>query len=310
MKFHALALCVLGAAATAAPAMAGDKHHSTIAAERVTVTRSTAAPGTYAYEERMYFIGNLYPDLPPLDEVAAKVSDIVAAQQHEMAELAAMRGTATTAAYENVVTVYDAMIPDHDRLADFGADWLSRHGYSVPAAPTVTGVADMSPGQSVEHVIAMHQEAFDSALAKRQGERSSTVRGMLLWQAATALRHLSWLRTLDRDVDMGRKTVSASLRGTLNGEYSERLVEEILTEERTIYGTVAQTPQVIEQVVEVPVPVEKIVEVERVVEKPVEKIVERVVEKPVYVEKIVEKPVYINRSRVAGQRGTYRRPAK
>ena len=34
------------------------------------------------------------------------------------------------------------------------------------------------------------------------------------------------------------------------------------------------------------------------------------VEKPVYVERIVEKPVYIERSRVAGQRRTYRRPAK
>lgn len=312
MKFHALALCVVGAAATAAPACAGDKYQSTIAADRVTVTRTTTAPGTYAYEERMYFIGNLYPDLPPIDEVAAKVSEIVTAQRTEIAHLSAMAPAARTAGYDNVVLVYDTMVPEHDRLADFGSDWLARHGYPVPAENVNVTLSDMAPPESVEHMIAMHQESFDRALARRQGERSATVRGMLLWQAATANRHLSWLRTLDRDVDLGRRVASARLRASLNGEFSERTVEEILTEERALYGTVAQEPQVIEQVVEVPVTVEKIVEVERIVEKPVERIVERVVEKPVYVERIVEKPVYITRpsSRVAGRRGTYRRPAK
>jgi len=305
MKLHALALCLIGTAACAVPALANDKHYDK--------HHSDAMHSKYSVEERMYFIGNLYPDLAPMDEVAEKVSNIVAAQEHEVAELSSMRPAAQTAGFENIVTVYDAMITDHDRLVDYGSHWLAQYGYEVPARPTEVAAADTRPSEGIDHVIAMHQEAFNNALAKRQGERSSTVRGMLLWQAATAMRHLSWLRTLDNDVDSHRKVVSGRLRAAMNTDVSvDRLVEQITVEDRETYGAIAQQPQVIEQVVEVPVTVEKIVEVERVVEKPVEKIVERVVEKPVYVDRVVEKTVYVNRSasKVAGQRRTFRRPAK
>jgi len=301
MKLHALALCLVGTAVCAAPALANDRHHD-----------RDRASSSYVVEERMYFLGNLYPDLPPLDEVASKVSEIVAAQQREAVELSAMRPAAQTAGFENIVTVYDAMITDHDRLVDYGSHWLTQYGYTVPARPSATVAADARPAESIDRVIAMHQEMFDSCLDRRHNERSSTVRGMLLWEAATAMRHISWLRTVDHDIDLGRKTVSGRLRAAMNSTLTtDQLVERITIEDREVFGVIQQ-PQVIEQVVEVPVPVEKIVTVERIVEKPVDRIVERVVEKPVYVDRIVEKPVYINRgaSRVAGRRNTYRRPAK
>jgi hypothetical protein len=298
MKLHALALCLFGVVACAGPAMANDRHHDR---DRVS--------DTYAVEERMYFIGNLYPDLPPLDEVASKVSEIVTSQEQEVAELTAYRPVAQTAGYENIVTVYDAMITDHDRLVDYGSQWLVRYGYTVPARPTVTVAVSTAPTESLDHVIAMHQDVFNSCLEKRHSERSSTVRGMLLWEAATANRHIAWLRVVDHEIDLGRKTVSGRLRAAMNTDLTtDRLVAEITTEDQAIFGVIQQ-PQVIEQVVEVPVPVEKIVTVERIVEKPVDRIVERVVEKPVYVDRIVEKPVYI-KNKVAGRRSTYRRPAK
>jgi hypothetical protein len=166
-----------------------------------------------------------------------------------------------------------------------------------------------APTETLDHVIAMHQDVFNSCLERRHNERSSTVRGMLLWEAATANRHISWLRVADHDIELGRKGVSGRLRAAMNTDITtDKLVAEITTEDREVFGVIQQ-PQVIEQVVEVPVPVEKVVTVERVVEKPVEKIVERVVEKPVYVDRIVEKPVYI-KNKVAGRRSTYRRPAK
>lgn len=313
MKLHALALCLIGTAATALPAAAGDKYHSTVAGERVEISRSERgmAPGTYVSEERMYFIGNLYPDLPPVSEVAGKVTEIVAAQQTEVVHLSSMRPAAQTAGFSNIVTVYDEMIEDHNELVAFGSRWLADHGYPVPTAPAAAAVADMAPAAGVEHQIQMHQQVFNEMLERRKTERSSTVRGMQLWAAASAMRHISWLRALDRDVDYGRKTVSARLQSTMSTDVvHDQLVERITIEDREIFGTTVQQPTVIEQVVEVPTTVERVVEVERIVEKPVEKIVERVVEKPVYVERIVEKPVYIQRSRVAGRRGTYRRPAK
>jgi hypothetical protein len=311
MKLHALALCLAGTMAICIPA-AADEYRSTVAGERVTITREGAkAPnGTYYAEERVYFLGNLYPDLEPLDVVASKVSEIVHKQHTEVAHLSAMMPAAQTAGFTNIVTVYDAMAADHSRLAAFGSEWLMKHGYPVPSPPAAVSV-DFAPAAGVDHMIDMHVSAFDEAIARRRTEKSSTVRGMLLWAAATTNMHISWLRTLDSDVERGRRTLSARLESALTGKYSDVVVERMITEEREYFASIQQTPPVVlEQVVEIPT--ERIVTVEKVVEVPVERIVERVVEKPVIVERVVEKVVYRDRpvSRVAGQRQSIRRPAK
>jgi hypothetical protein len=76
----------------------------------------------------------------------------------------------------------------------------------------------------------------------RKSSTSSTVRGMLLWGATATTQHLSLLRTLDRDLDLGRKTASAALQiqmaepGTLTASNTD-LVEQYVTEERTLFAT-------------------------------------------------------------------------
>jgi hypothetical protein len=296
MKLHPLVVCLLGIMATSIPAVADE-------------SKSSTTTSVYA-EERIYFLGNLYPDLEPLDVVATKVSDIVVKQNTEVVHLTAMVPAARTAGFTNIVAVYDEMATDHTRLAQFGTEWLTKHGYPVPAMPTAEAAA-FEPAAGVDHMIEIHEAAFDEALARRRTERSSTVRGMLLWSAATTNRHISWLRTLDSDVERGRKTLSARLEATLTGNSRDVLVERMIEEERSYFATITPPQQVVlEQVVEVPVPVERVVTVEKVVEVPVEKIVE----KPVIVERVVEKEriVYRDRpvSRVAGQRQSIRRPAK
>lgn len=257
----------------------------------------------------------LFPELQDEQMVADKVAEIITKQRKEAAELQAMAPAARTVGFENVSTVFDYLAADHTTLADFGARWLSDRGYPVPAVPIETTVAD-SPADSVEHQLRMHEQALQEALDKRRNETSSTVRGMLLWGATTTTHHLSLLRTLDRDVDLGRKTTSAMLRMQLTPAgvataSSTELIEQYIAEERALFPP--PPAPVVQTVVE-----ERIVE--RIVEKPVivEKIVERVVEKPVIVEKIVDRVVYVDRpagtSRVAGQRQTTRararRPAK
>jgi hypothetical protein len=271
---------------------------------------------------RMYTRTILFPELQDERMVAAEVAEIIRKQQREAAELRAMAPRAQTVGFTNVSTVYDAMAADHLTLADFGSNWLASRGYSVPTPPTEVQVAD-EPAASVDRQIQLHEQALAEAREKRLQSRSSTVRGMLLWAQSTTTHHLSLLRTLDRDVDLGRKTVSAALRmqlapaGTSTASSTE-LIEQYIKEERALFPAptapeVAMEEPAAERVVEKPVVEERIVE--KIVEKPV--VVEKIVEKPVIVEKIVEKPVYIERpaqSRVAGQRQTVRsrarRPAK
>jgi len=258
----------------------------------------------------------LFPELQDERVVAEKVAEIISKQQQEAADLRAMSPAARTVGFENVGTVYDHMASDHMTLVDFGSQWLSARGYTVPAPPIAQTVSD-SPADSVEHQIMMHEKALQDSLERRRTERSSTVRGMLLWGAATSTHHLSLLRTLDRDVDLGRKTTSAMLRmqlttpGVATASTSE-LIEQYLVEERALFP---EPPPAVAQVI-----VEERI-VERIVEKPVvqERVVERIVEKPVIVEKIVDRIVYVDRpagttARVAGQRQAVRararRPAK
>lgn len=187
-------------------------------------------------EDRSYWA--IDRDFPKMSYVAEKVSAIVTKQRTEEAELRALAPRAQTAGWENIQTVYDFMATDHARLADFGSAWLTRYGFPVPSTPTITAAADMSPEQSIDHVISMHWDAFNAAIQQRQGEKSTTVRGMLLWSATTALRHISLLQELDREVDFGRRTISALLRSEMEpgwmADNRTALMERIYEEEYQI----------------------------------------------------------------------------
>jgi hypothetical protein len=271
------------------------------------------ADGTYTYAgETLYIRDVLYPDLPPVSEVAAKVTEITENNKKEAAELMAAAARARTDGWTNVAAVYEHMATDHNRGAEMTSNWLVSHGYNPPAAPAATTVADMPVRESIPYWIEHHQHMFEQAREKRQGERSSTVRGLHLMTMATTLNHISLLQSLQRDVALDRKTLSARLEAEMNPTatvMTEERLTRIVEEERAVYGTPTYTAQQLNP----PVIVEERV-VERTVEVPVERVVERIVEKPV--ERIVEKPVYIERpapaARTAGQRQTVRkrRPAK
>jgi rubrerythrin len=325
MKFHALSLC-LAAAVMAGPALAGDRHSAKHHDGKMMHSRERSfyRAGTFYPEQYMYLREIVFPDMPAEEEVARKVTTIIEKQNTEIAHLTSMAPAAQQAGWTNIATVYEHMAQDHSRLATWAGDWLRERGYDVPAPAAAQAATFESPDASIDHVLQMHVESFNNNLAMRQNEKSSTVRGLLLWAAASTARHISLLRTLDRDVDFGRKTVSARLEsmmnGSLNASEQTAMIDRIMTEETEYFRihdttqptAVAQT-QVIEQVVEVEKPVERIVEVEKIVEKPV--IVEKIVEKPVYVDRVVEKRVYVDRpvrQTVAGRRQTIRarRPAK
>lgn len=263
--------------------------------------------------ERLFYREVLFPDLVDERIVAQQVQDIVAKQHREIAALNALAPRAQTAGYTNVSTVYEHMDDDHSALANFASNWLAQRGYSVPAPPGAVAVADVSPEASVDQQIAMHEQALADALELRRTSRSSTVRGMALWAATNATEHLALLRTLDRDVDMGRRTLSAALRVQLaepgTAVATNELIEQYVAEERTFVTTTTTAPQPEVHVIEVERIVERPVEVERIVERVVERpvVVERIVERPVYVERIVERPVP---SRVAGTRQTTRARAR
>ena len=295
MKFQALTLCLAGSLAVAVSAPA-DHMRPSGDPDSLGTVNSGARMGTMFDEDaqwvRHYDVirpGESYTpgrplvfledrsymaldrDFPKMSYVADKVSRLVANQLQEEAELRALAPRAQTAGWENISSVYDFMARDHGRLAEFGSAWLSQHGYPVPSAPSAAAAADMSPTQSIDHVIDMHWEAYNQALAQRQGEKSSTVRGMLLWSAATALRHISLLQELDRDVDFGRRTLSALLRSEMEPGYMAEnrtaLLQRIYTEEYEIDritdvpGTVVATvpPTEIQHVVvQVPAPGETV----------------------------------------------------
>jgi hypothetical protein len=318
MKFPALALCVASSLVASGAAYADHaKNHTSYSGSTISTDQPVDATvlrnwyrnpdanirdpytGVSIHAgERLWSRDVLFPELQDERTVAQQVSDIVAKQQMEIATLNALAPRAQTAGYENINSVYQHMAMHHSHLADFGSSWLSQRGYTVPTAPTTVSVADTEPAASIDQQIAMHEKMLDEAMKMRRESRSSTVRTMLLWGATATMDHLSLLRTLDRDVDLNRKTLSAALRlqmaetGTSVASNSE-LIEQYLAEERARFpmeaGADVQIVK-IERTIEVPV------EVEKIVEKPV--IVEKVVEK------IVEKPVYIQQPAVAA------RPAK
>jgi rubrerythrin len=158
---------------------------------------------------------------------AEKVRNIIHNQEQEAAELRSIAPQARTSGYENISTVYERMADDHTQLASFGMRWLNEHGMRGPASPDVQPSA-MAPAETVEHQLQMHIEHFNKALADRQNEPSETVRGMLLWGAATAARHISILRTLNQDVAFGRKSLSARLNMLLDTGYMASNQSELM----------------------------------------------------------------------------------
>lgn len=326
MKFHAIALSLLVAGAAQAQDYR-DRTHDRSHTERMrsqTITETRVELDRYTGRSLhaggpMYHRDILFPELTDIRDVAAKVSTIVENQRKEVAALRAVAPRATTAGYTNIAAVYTFMADDHARLADFGANWLRARDFDVPSAPAVIPAADMAPVESVDHHIHMHLESYNRALEQRRNEPSSTVRTMLLWSAATAARHISVLRTLDSDLDRGRKSMSARLQAqmdtTMVASSQTDILTRILQEDEEYFRSVAVvTPPYVPQA---PVVVEKEVIVEKIVEKPV--IVERIVEKPVFTERIVERKIYVTRpqvrSQVAGRRQftgarRIRRPAK
>jgi len=268
----------------------------------------------YPYQFR-YLREIPYPDLPPVAEVADKVTQIVVQQGTEVAELTAMAPAAETAGWTNVSTVYDRMAADHTQIEDFGQRWLTERGFPAPSAPSIAPAEFTTPRASIDDQLRMHEQSFNELLEMRRHEQSSTVRGMELWAATTTAIHISMLRTLDRDVDLGRRQVSASLEMELSGPYvasdQTSLTERMYAEDEAYYKSIAPPPVV------AVAPEPEIIEKEVIVEKPVDRIVEKqvIVEKPVTVERIVERKVYVDRpiQKVAGKRQTIRRvrrPAK
>jgi hypothetical protein len=194
-------------------------------------------------------------------------------QQQEIAELNALAPRAQTAGFTNISTVYEHMAGDHAQLAAFASSWLSARGYPVPEQPAAVTVADNAPEITVEQQIAMHQQMLDRVFEMRRQSPSSTVRGMLLWGATGTTAHLSLLRTLERDVDLGRKELSAALRmqlaepGTLTAS-NANLIEQYVAEERAQFVTeettaVAETqpaPEEAQPVTEQPQPEQPVTE--------------------------------------------------
>lgn len=279
MKFPALALCLAGTLVAVAAARADHNGHNT-SGKTADMYRNSDPSLRDPYTgvsvhagERLYHRDVLFPDLQDERTVAQQVSEIVSMQQQEIAMLNALAPHAQTAGYTNISTVYQHMAGDHTQLVDFGSKWLSSRGYTVPTASDTVNVADTAPEITVQQQIAMHQQMMDHSLMMRRQSSSSTVRGMLLWSATGSAQHISLLRTLDRDVDLGRKDLSAALRiqlaepGTLTASNTD-LVEQYVAEERTLFATeeataVAETepaPMVDQPVTEQPTPDAPVVE--------------------------------------------------
>jgi hypothetical protein len=259
MKLHALALCLAGTMVTAVAVRADDttQYHSVRSGPNGTTmvdsysVHSDGMPYRYTTEEG-WVREVIYPNLPTESYVASKVQDIVRQNEQEVADLRSEGARAHTAGWENISTVYDVMIQDHQRAIDQGSTWLTARNCDCPAMPSATTAADVAPEASVEKQIEMHQMVFNESLDSIHNERSSTVRGMLLMSAATAARHISLLETLDRDVSLGRHNLSAALSNELNPTASSDMLARIETEESALYKTtvaevvITPAPEVVE----------------------------------------------------------------
>jgi hypothetical protein len=284
MKFRVPALCLAGVLVTCAAAWADHADHSkmtdkaspsmhpgdrSMAYDRdmgydyYNTDGSPKGHHYYSYAgEDLIYRQVFFPDLPSEGYVARKVSQIAADQQNEIAHLEGFAQRAHSVGFENISTVYDTMVGDHQRIVDRCANWLAVRDYPSPPAVVAINAADVRPETTVEEVIDMHVKAFNRALDEVHTERSSTIRGLELWSAATALRHISWLETLGRDVQFGRHTMSALLNSELTGSALTLAdVTQVTEEELRIAGLtlIPGQPQYVQVDKEVEVPTERVV---------------------------------------------------
>jgi len=336
MKLHVPALCLAGVLVVGGAAkVSADEHMRS--SDKNRSSNSYSSSNDYRSNNRGYMMKNdeaytrdgryfvyageplfyrteMYTDLPTIREVGNKLSSLVDKQNMEIAHLTAFAGRSRQAGFQNIPTVYEHMAGDHMRLVSFASRWLTDHNRPVPTSSHTMNVADMAPAATIDHMYEMHVKSFNDSLSQLKTERSSTVRGALLMAAATTARHISLLRTLDRDVEFGRKNLSAFLQSQMDGTMfasNTELMTRIIEEERTILGLTTTTYAESTS----PVYVER--EREVIVERPVivEREVERVVTQPApttQTERIVTQPMTTRTTRVAGQRQTTirRRPAK
>lgn len=258
--------------------------------------------------EESYYVHVMWPDLPSREYIARRATQIAMAQDHEIDELMALAPRERTAGYTNTFAVFESMAADHARLAHFCNDWLDYRGFPVPPPPSmevVVTTADDHPRQSVDEQLQEHQRMFGELLDQRANEHSATVRGMLLWAAATTARHITLLEILDRDIDMGRHQLSARLELELNptlvasSEYMARIEREdheyfASREQALVYVVPVQpAPTVTVQVPPPPAPAPPVV-------------AEAPPPAPVTPPAVVQRTIV--RSRVAGHRQVRRRP--
>lgn len=156
---------------------------------------------------------------PDLRTEAGKVADLVTMNRMEAMDLRSMGDKARTAGWENIQTMYLAMVPDHERAVSMGEGWLSAYHFNLrtemPASMTASNI---SPEGSVDAMLQHHEMVFNDSLTKAHNEESPAVRGMLLMNAATANRHASALRWLNHHVDMGHKAMTADLAGFVGSQ--------------------------------------------------------------------------------------------
>lgn len=338
MKFHALALCAAVLAASVPARADHEPGHKSNGRAGGSTNGYYTSSDTYYYTnpqkerelmvdpvtgyslyagEWIYQRQVLFPEVPPKREVAAKVAEIIQAQRQEAAQLMALAPRARTAGFTNVSTVYDHMAQDHMKLVEFASGWLTQHGYPVPPQPVVATVTETSPEASVEHQIHMHQQAMNKMLDARKGERSSTVRTLQLWAATTATRHISLLNTLDRDIEIGRKSLSARLEAQLSGTLvasssQSELMTRIIEEERIYFQSLNPPPPPYVpppvQVAEQPAPPPAAPAPPVVAAPPPAPAAPRVVQAPPPAPApVVQRPSYRPSARVAGRRDTRRR---
>src|SRR3569623_1132702 len=164
MKFHALALCLAGTLAASVSAYAQDNsgnsgnppgtvgttppshlsparssdmrrdhhgmHHGDMrASDRrsgdMDYTAIDPYTGYSVYAgEHIYYRDIIDPTLPDIRDVAQKESPSTQMQNEEIAELRTLSPRAVTAGYENVHSVYEYMIADHQQYVHFTDRWF------------------------------------------------------------------------------------------------------------------------------------------------------------------------------------------
>lgn len=307
MKFHAMALCLAGTL-VAGGALAQDTRtdmdrmhnegrvdHSSWPTQKPFVTSGKSSQhithtqyfpfykedavgaNRVAYDDMGPW--TYYTDLPPLSDVAAKVTQIHDMNAREASEVRALATRASALGWSNIAAVYNQIASDHQTGATVAANWLTENHFTVPAEPATAAVADtMSEADvrnSVDRLLDEHIKEYNETLDKLHSEKSSTVRGLYLMNLAAIQQHITWLQELQHDISSDRRDLSARLSASLDStrgahsltEWNDMIINETWAQIQTTPPTeaVATAPYVVPpdaqpQIVEKPVIIERIVE--------------------------------------------------